>query len=758
MKKIYKKISAFGASISTNLFLRKHLLKGASRALLICSGLILVLSTILAIGTTRDPWVFIYYFFFALGIIALAFILDGFLVLAYRIPRPFRLALLISVPIFISISYSIYLSIFFTAIVSIVGVALLLLIKMGFKRRPLPKKVTILLGLFIGIVGFLAILTFYLSKGFKGEAVTNAALVSKADIPHIPSESPATKGPYAVKTLSYGSGRDNHRMAYGAEVDIKTNTVDGSVFIDNWSGFAGKWRTKFWGFDAEQLPLNAKVWYPEGEGPFPLALIVHGDHDMQDFSEEGYAYLGELLASRGIVLASVDENFLNISWSDFRNRLGKENDARAWLLLEHLRVWHAWNTTRNHRFFNKIDTENIALIGHSRGGESIVHAALFNKLEYYPDNALVRFDYEYAIKALVAIAPVDGQYLPAGSRTLVKDINYLVLHGSQDGEVSSYHGSKQFERIHFSDSTYHFKSGLYIHGANHGQFNTTWGDKDAFTPFKGMLNLEELMAPEDQRKIAEVYIGAFLETTLKNNQKFLPLFADARTGSAWLPETIYLNQFEDSRTDLICTFDEDFDLSSTTLKSGAISAENLSLWREEEIGLKSGKKGSRAVVLGWNHQENNSNGKIAGASGSSNLTSYGSTPPKYKVRFATSNVKIDSSSVFVFSVVGDKTNPDLIDFTIELQDTSANTIRFPLSDFSYVQKPIETSLWKKDFLLGITESEYVFQTYSFSITNMLLKNPDFDYTSIESFGFIFDRSKNGRVMVDNIGFRKAIGG
>jgi hypothetical protein len=32
---------------------------------------------------------------------------------------------------------------------------------------------------------------------------------------------------------------------------------------------------------------------------------------MGDFSEDGYAYLGEHLATRGFIVASIDEDFLN---------------------------------------------------------------------------------------------------------------------------------------------------------------------------------------------------------------------------------------------------------------------------------------------------------------------------------------------------------------------------------------------------------------------------------------------------------------
>ena len=49
------------------------------------------------------------------------------------------------------------------------------------------------------------------------------------------------------------------------------------------------------------------------EGTFPLVLIVHGNHLMNDYSDPGYEYLGRSLASKGYIFVSVDENFLNFS-------------------------------------------------------------------------------------------------------------------------------------------------------------------------------------------------------------------------------------------------------------------------------------------------------------------------------------------------------------------------------------------------------------------------------------------------------------
>src|SRR4030042_474974 len=108
--------------------------------------------------------------------------------------------------------------------------------------------------------------------------------------------------------------------------------------------------------------------------------------EKKHFSDPGYEYLGRLMASRGFIFASVDENFLNGSWADIFNSLEEENDCRGWLLLKHIELWHRWNKEPDNIFFSMVDTGNIALIGHSRGGEAVAIAACFNQPPYYPDD------------------------------------------------------------------------------------------------------------------------------------------------------------------------------------------------------------------------------------------------------------------------------------------------------------------------------------------------------------------------------------
>jgi dienelactone hydrolase len=755
----------------------KNAVKGASLGLLTVTALFWLVYSISIYTNLNDPWILLLSLVFVLAAVLFAFVIRWVLKLINNVSSFYKLVLFITLPLLIIMSFEWIIPSIILVLSSLCGAVILVLKRTKFKNLSKSKKVITGLGLIIGFGGFIAVGVLYNQDGFDVGPITNASLSSDSNIQQIKAISPSQKGPYTVKTLTYGSGKDLHRPEYGAEVDIKTDSVNGLAFIDDWKGFGGWWREKYFGFDSRSLPINARVWYPEGEGPFPLALIVHGNHHMQDYSDPGYEYLGELLASKGIILASVDENFINGSWSNVFGGLDKENDARGWLLLEHLKVWHAWNKKEDNLFYKKIDTSNLALIGHSRGGEAVAHAAMFNKLPFYPDDATVKFDYNYNIKSIVAIAPVDGHYEPGESRTKIEDVNYFVIHGAQDADVSSFMGSQQYERITFKDSLYHFKSGLYVYGANHGQFNTSWGNNDTGNPFLGLLNLKQLISAENQIKIAEVYISSFLDITLKNKNEYLPLFVDARTGKGWLPETIYLNQFEDSNLKTVANFDEDFDVSTTTYGGGKVNTKNLSVWREQEIKLKWQKKGSRALFVGWNYDIENKKKSIESVPDSL-IASY---------TINLSSIAIDSSSVLVFSMAESKesANPKSegkwvkndsnikkkdtkkkedkedeeevkkpIDFTIQLNDSSGQKVSFPLSKFSPLQREIEVIIMKTGFIKDNKQSEKVFQTFYFPAKDFQKINPNFNLSNIINVKFIFDKNESGVVAIDNIGFMK----
>lgn len=792
MIRLFKKLKKWVYSQLAKITPGNTATKGAATALLISAIFLFLCYAIWMTSLSKDPWLLLLFIGVALVCVLSVYLGLWALKKLNSIPKNYKRALLISIPLLLfSLAFDNTYLIGAIIITSLLGASIAVFLKGRFKKLTTPKKVVTILGLCIGLGGLIAAIVGYVPSGFDTKPIINASFQNIDDIQNIQASSPAEKGPYKIKTLTYGSSKDKHRSEFGENTTIKTDSVNGVPFLDNWKGFSGWYREKFWGFDAKALPVNGYAWYPEGDGPFPLVLAVHGNHMMQDFSDIGYGYLGELLASRGIIFVSVDENFLNSSFTDITGGLEEENDARGWMLLEHLRVWHQWNSDKDNLFYQKVDTTKLSLIGHSRGGEAVAHAALLNTMPYYYDDATIPLGYNYDIQSIVAIAPVDGQYEPGDARTSLKDINYFTIHGAQDSDVTSFAGSKQYERVTFSDSTHYFKSGLYVQGANHGQFNTSWGDNDigVFTKF---LNNKPLLSGEDQRKIAEVYISAFLETTLKDNDTYLPLFKDARKGKDWLPETIYLSQYSDASFTSLASFDEDFDVSTATADSSIISSELASIWREQEIKLKWGEKGSRAAYIGWHYDDIEEGEAIPD-----------SIKASYSIHIPDTLKIVDSTSVFTFSMaestedsdpkssgkwVNSENNEELsenntnetetetseddesdskkedededekpkdpIDFSIKMYDSYGEVLTFPLSHFSALQRELKVRILKSQFIQNEDQSENVFQTFSYPFEDIIQFNPTFDIHAIQRIDFVFDKTPKGVIIVDDIGFMK----
>ena len=799
MKKLFKKI---GGWIKGKLNLIKpgpFAIKGAAIGLLVLTLIVFVIEVVGMSINWKDPWILVFGLLILLAVTLVAFLSVKLIKLIFEIPRIYKLALVSCLILLTLIRLNDERFAFFMILVfSLFGAGVTMFWNGYFRRLTTPKKVVSGLGFLVGIAGIGFLIYFGSIRGLDVDSQVNAAKLTEGKILQIIAPSPAAAGTIQFTTFTYGSGKDLRREEFAEGITYKTESVDGRAFIDNWEKFGGWWRKKYWGFDAKDLPLNARVWMPEGAGPFPLVLIVHGNHSMQDFSDPGYDYLGEFLASKGMILASVDENFINASWTDLFGRLEKENDVRGWLLLEHLRVWSQWNEEASHPLFGKADMDKIALMGHSRGGEAVGHAAMLNDLEYYSDDASIKLGYHFNIRGVVAIAPVDGQYMPGGSGTKFENVDYLSIHGAQDADVTSFAGAMQYERIKFTDSAYHFKSAVYISGANHGQFNTSWGDNDFGVTFKGILNLAQLMSAADQQEVAKVYIGAFLEASLNNRSEFLPLFTDARKGKEWLPESIYLSQFEDSDSRFWVNFEEDFELTSIST-GGAAQGENLTVWREAEIDMEDGKKGSRAVYLGWNYEKLNEGIDTLWKDGAKPILQ-DSVLASYTIRLDSTGFTPDSTSVLIFSLAEsiessnpksegkwvknnenevknsnenelnnnaeteneneakqseeedeDKTPAAPLDFSIMLTDSNGEKISFLLSEFSHLQRQIKSRVLKINFLDEKDHSENIFQTFFFDLGKLSALNPNFRSALLHEIRFEFDQNEEGVIILDQLG-------
>lgn len=599
----------------------------------------------------------------------------------------------------------------------------------------------------------------------------------------ITAPNPGLPGSFAVQRLYYGSGTDKQRAEYRDSVTYRTGTVDATPFV-SFSPSLDKSRRKYWGFDRKAFPLNARVWYPEGAGPFPLVLVVHGNHSMTDYSDPGYAWLGELLASRGFILASIDENFIN-------GGARGENDGRGWMLLKHLEVFRALNDSAGKPLAGRVDMSRIVLMGHSRGGEAAAVAAAFNRLSHYPDDASQRFDFGFDIRGVVAIAPVDGQYEPTDKGTPVHDVNYLVIHGTHDGDVSTFNGLTQYDRVHFTPGTDHFKSAILMYRANHGQWNTGWNNLDNGRISPRRLAVESLVSGEEQRQFGALVIGGFLEATLHGRSEYRALFVDHRSAGDWLPPTMYTTRYADSHERTLANFEgADIDLTTGSAPGVMLRGDSLSVWREFDLPFRSrnSSQGNTVLRLGWN-----------------NTPARGDTATRWPARFAITvpdslrtawNVGAQSAVTLSLMVTDakpgprksprdttradstrkaadstgaakpagddakkpagpDSTPPDL---SVELVDASGRTARVALSEFGPVRRPIKSYVYRRkgrDDARFAALYEQVLQTYVMPMERFARATPGFAPGDLREIRLVFDRTPVGQVHVDNIGITRS---
>ena len=696
------------------------------------------------------------------------FLLGGLVLFIYhcigKLAPPYRFALFVFTPFVILVfapgdtMQRVVFSAALILIASLIGAGTAVFRKEGV--HPSRQKVTLAITT-IGFVGLLlGLYAIFSGKDSANPLLDDYVLADRTlDLPN-----PGLPGTNTVLELTYGSGNDQRRSEFGAGADLISRSVDGSKLIDNWDGLSGWLRTSYWGFDASELPLQARVWYPEGDGPFPLVLVVHGNHAMEDFSDPGYAYLGELFASRGIIFASVDENYINFAISalvdvfDDPPGLKEENDARGWLLLQHLAQWRDWNDEPDHPFYNKVDMDRVALIGHSRGGEAVAVAASFNTLERYPDDATLEFDFDFNLRGVIAIAPVDGQYEPRERGTPIRDVNYFTIHGSMDGDVQSFEGAGQYSRVKFSDASgFHFRSSLYVTGANHGQWNTTWNNLDNSWFSAWALDLGAIMDGEEQRDIARVYFGAFLEVVLRDRHEYLPVFSNARYAAGWLPDAFYINQYSSSTESSVADFEEDIDPTTTSLTGGRIEATNLSKWYETGNSLKWDELDTHSLVVAWDEEFTAEVARVNfmlpdDSSATNSRTVISASISTADIGTMPDDWEEDDDSAEDTEPADEEEDDDAsaLDWSIELRDRNGVSASLPLSHDEELYPQVQARPRRASFLESEETNEVLFRRFEFRLADFIELEPTFDPEQLAVIGFVFDRSKKGAIIVDDL--------
>lgn len=326
---------------------------------------------------------------------------------------------------------------------------------------------------------------------------------------------PATPGRYAVDTIDY---------------DLGAEAIEMPLF----SGLTA------------HSEMSARIYLPRANDrpSAPLVLFMHGRHSVCHLegapgpfqwpcpapsqsipSYLGYQEAAQALASHGYVVVSVSANGVNAADQD---TLDFGMAARATVLKRHLDYLNQANLDGTHelgeRLKGRMDFSRIGLMGHSRGGEAVIAAALDNAQQGKP----------YGIKAILALAPTNFHRWALPEAPLAVVLPYC------DGDVSDLTGQHYIDdsRHAFADSA--LRTALIVHGANHNFFNTVW------TPGLGPDAIDDAdwsmgsachspsyrLTDTEQRAVGTAYIAGFFRATLANEQSFLPLYDGSNVRAA----------------------------------------------------------------------------------------------------------------------------------------------------------------------------------------------------------------------------------
>ena len=521
----------------------------------------------------------------------------------------------------------------------------------------------------------------------------------------------------------YDLGGEKNKIASKPEkyeveiIDYEGIPVDLSDFV-RYSGRTKKIRDKYFGKTLKETDVRGRIYTPKNLQKAPVLFVLHGNHRFTTKNYLGYDYLGRYLAKRGIALVSVDENMLN---GFFKFGLSNENDARAVLLLENIKNIFSRNKIKDSVLYNKFDSENIALLGHSRGGEAAAIAYNFNELNLHPDDGNISHAYNFNIKAVITASPTYDQYEPSDKSIILKDVDYFTIAGSNDADVDGFEGMLLYDNVIFSGKKDNFKTALYLGYGNHGNFNSLWGDYD-LDPAEGFfLNRKELLDGYDQREILSIYTFNFLENAFGKTYN-REIFREGPNNYSDLPKTNYYNRYMDSSFYKIANFEEDYDLNTSSIEGGIINFYDLNQIYEDSHDYGESDSKTTAVFMEAKKGSN------------------------YGLRF-TEKIPRGKFLQFDMENLNYEENSDKI--SVEIQDTWGNSSSLNLSKYKILSPMTKSFIYKTDYLTGDFVKRFMPQTVLIPLEDFKNKNSEINLDEINKIEFKF--MGNSKISIDNLG-------
>jgi len=239
---------------------------------------------------------------------------------------------------------------------------------------------------------------------------------------------------------------------------------------------------------------------PVGDGPFPLVLLTHGSHENLDETKRfdtGYDYLVKALAQNGYIAVSMDM-LMPYIWA-----YGDGDDAEKSVAVADEHIKSILAASGGEALYpvdlaGRVDTGKIALVGHSRGGETIFQIAQDQRGK------------GINIETLLSIAPswdVSREF---------PDVSATIIVPQYDGDVTRLDGIALYDYLVDNNSGDY--SVTFLMGANHNFFNrnierddsTSHEAEDGHTP----------LSREEQEKFLINYAVDFLNASFGIEERF----------------------------------------------------------------------------------------------------------------------------------------------------------------------------------------------------------------------------------------------
>lgn len=293
--------------------------------------------------------------------------------------------------------------------------------------------------------------------------------------------------------------------------------------------------------------LNGLIAAPTtGDGPFPVVVIFHGTHPGCPEDEtgvdrwpcapqdeqpnyQGFDYLVSHLAGQGYVALSLNlnaENTFGFGEPDAGERLLQ-------LVELHLGALATAVSGGQNDFgvdlAGRADLQNMAFVGHSRGGEAIVWLA--EGIGLAAPDAYGRFGYG-PVRGLLLLAPAVIFSLP-----VAPSVPLAVLLPACDGDVIGQEGQMYYDAARVNPEQAAWALSVWLEQANHNGFNSILGPD--MVGHANRPDCAPLLTPTEQQAFLLDYADDFLTAVFDPTNAADPLARMGLDAQTPAPDSLY---------------------------------------------------------------------------------------------------------------------------------------------------------------------------------------------------------------------------